>query len=106
MTPGNLPLRKTMCATCPFRRGSPYAHLQADLAASALSEASRICHSTGSGSIGGRTGLPEHLCRGSRDIQLRYMTTVGVIDAATDAAWNRGRRRIGLEVCVVKNPGG
>lgn len=45
-----------MCATCPFRPGSKYADLAPMLAKSALTEASRICHSTEATtpSIGGR----------------------------------------------------
>ena len=67
----NLPLRKTKCATCPFRPSSPYAYLADSLAESAVTERSRICHSTGSGNaINKRTGLPPHLCRGVRDVQL------------------------------------
>ena len=101
----NLPLRKTMCATCPFRAGSPTAYLAADLAASAMTEASRICHSTGSrNAFHERTGLPEHLCRGAREVQLSFMATAGVIDAPTDEAWNVARARIGMAPTVVKDP--
>lgn len=101
----NLPLRKTMCATCPFRAGSPTAYLAADLAASAISEASRICHSTGSNNAFHRqTGLPEHICRGARDVQLRFMAAAGVIDAPTDDAWNEARTRIGMAETVVRDP--
>lgn len=79
--------RKTMCATCPFRAGSPHADLADMLAASAINEASRICHSTGTSAIYGRTGKKPLICRGSRDIQLRVMCALGVISAPTDAAW-------------------
>lgn len=100
-----LPLRKTICKTCPFRPGSPTAYLAADLAASAMTEASRICHSTGSkNAFHEKTGLPEHICRGSRDVQLRYMAAAGVISAPTDEAWDEGRVRIGLPPTVVKDP--
>lgn len=43
-----IPVLKTKCATCPFRKGSPYAFLAPDLANSAMSQASRICHNTAS----------------------------------------------------------
>jgi hypothetical protein len=56
-------LRKTSCATCPFREGSPYAHLREHLERSALLENSRLCHSTGSNAINRRTGKPEAVCR-------------------------------------------
>lgn len=84
-----------MCKTCPFRPGSPYAYLADTLAESALSAASRICHSTG-----GRnaihpkgTGKPARVCRGARDLQLRLMTALKVIDAPTDAAWSKAFAR-------------
>lgn len=79
-----------MCATCPFRPGSPYANLAADLAESALKTTSRICHSTGSNNaINRRTGKPPLLCRGARDIQLKAFAAMGYIEAATDEAWEK-----------------
>lgn len=100
----NLPLRKTMCATCPFRPSSPYRYLKDDLTKSALGEASRICHNTGSTGLLGRTGFPEHLCRGARQVQLKAMAGFGVIKAATDKAWNAGRAAIGLPPTIIKDP--
>lgn len=78
-----------MCATCPFREGSPYAELQGLLAESALTEASRVCHSTGGKNAihPNGTGKPPLLCRGTRDIQLKAMAALGVISAPTDEAW-------------------
>lgn len=68
------------------------------LAESALTEASRICHSTGSNNaINHRTGKPALLCRGARDIQLRHMAAQGVIETATDSAWAKKCRELGLE---------
>jgi len=99
----NIPVRKTKCATCPFRPGSPYAHLKTYLAVAGLSE-SRICHSTGSNGIHKRTGIKDHLCRGSRDVQLETMTTMGVIEEATDEAWNDQRAQIGMKRILVKDP--
>jgi hypothetical protein len=105
MSAGNEPLRKTMCATCPFRPGSPYAYLAPDLTISAMENASRICHSTGSkNAINNRTGLAPHLCRGARDVQLAFMAAMGVIEAATDKAWNTQRVAIGLPRTKIKNP--
>lgn len=98
----DLPVRKTMCQTCPFRHGSKYANLAPALTESAMTEASRICHSTGQNAIHEETGVEEHLCRGARDIQLRYMACAGVISEATDEAWNERRAEIGMcaiEVC-------
>lgn len=92
-----LPVRKTQCATCPFRHGSPYEHLRSDLTMSALSEASRICHSTGSNGINRRTGKPPALCRGARDVQLHYFAAMRLINAPTDEAWNKCAAEIGIQ---------
>lgn len=78
---------KAMCATCPFRPGSPYAGLANDLALSAMTEATRICHSTGRNAINGRTGKKPKACRGARDIQLKLFTSFGILKEPTDAAW-------------------
>ncbi len=83
-----MPLMSTMCPTCPFRDGSPTRYLANDLTISALNEASRICHSTGTNGLKGRTGKPSRLCRGARDIQIKVFYTAGVIAAPTDAAWD------------------
>ena len=99
------PVRKTMCATCPFQPGSLYGYLANDLAMRAISDASRICHSTGkNNAIHKRTGLKPHICRGTRDIQLKVMAAMGAIDAATDEAWNKRRVEIGMNPVVVKDP--
>jgi hypothetical protein len=87
--------RKTMCATCPFREGSPHSNLRSMLEISALSESSRLCHSTGVNALY-RTNKPEQLCRGSRDLQLRVMHGFGVIDAPTDEAWDAKCVELGL----------
>ena len=100
----NLPLRETMCATCPFKAGSPYADLAPMLALSSLSDASRICHSTGANGIHKRTGKEPHLCRGARNVQLEAMFALGVIEAATDEAWNKERVNCGMTLTVTKNP--
>lgn len=83
----NMAVRPTMCATCPYRPGSKYAHIQDELTQSAITEASRVCHSTGSSAIHHRTGKPRKICRGARDIQLKLMVALGVIAEPTDAAW-------------------
>lgn len=101
---GNEPLRETMCSTCPFKEESKYACLKDHLAKSAETEASRVCHSTGSNGIHKRTGLKPHLCRGARDVQLKKMFELGVIDAPTDEAWNAKRVEIGMKPTVVKDP--
>lgn len=85
-----LPVLSEKCGTCPFREGSPYAHLAPDLAMSALTNASRVCHSTGcNNGINRRTGKRPALCRGARDVQIAYFHNSGFIDAPTDEAWYR-----------------
>lgn len=98
MKPKRLPVRDTKCATCPFQKGSPYAYLANDLAQSALADASRICHSTGSSNaINKRTGKPPALCRGARDVQHGYFHSIGFIDAPTDEAWDRKCKEMNIK---------
>lgn len=76
------------CKTCPFRDGSPYEYLREALAESALTEATRICHSTGSNNaINRRTGKPARSCRGARDLQLKMFHEMGFLPEPTDEAW-------------------
>lgn len=94
--PKLLPVRPTKCATCPFRPGSKYAALAPGLALSALGDASRICHSTGSNAINRRTGKPSRLCRGARDVQLAAFHSTGFIAAPTDQAWQAKCKALGI----------
>jgi hypothetical protein len=88
---------KEKCATCPFRKDSQYRYLATDLAKSALSEGSRICHNTGSNNaINRRTGKPASLCRGARDIQLEVFAAAGFIREATDDAWQEKCIEMGI----------
>jgi len=95
--PKLLDVSPTKCATCPFRPGSKYAALAPELAMSALSNSSRICHSTGSNAINQRTGKPPRLCRGARDIQLAAFHSTGFIDAPTDQAWQAKVEALGID---------
>lgn len=95
------PICKRMCGTCPFRKGSPYEHLKPALSQSALTEASRECHSTGSNGVNYRTGKKPKLCRGARDLQLHVFFRLGMIKAPTDAAWAERCRELGLPVPIV-----
>lgn len=99
----DMPVCKTMCETCPFKKGSPYANLAPSLTESAMTVA-RICHSTGSNAINARTGKPEHVCRGARQVQLQMMHRLEVIAEPTDEAWNAERVRIGMKPQEIKNP--
>lgn len=78
-----------MCATCPFREGSEYAYLRDRLTQSALTEATRICHSTGNNPVIKRRNVPPQICRGARDLQLELFTALGILDEPTDEAWER-----------------
>lgn len=91
------PVASECCQTCPFRAGSPNAYLAETLAASALTEASRICHSTGPrNAINPKPGKPARLCRGARDVQLKYFHAIGFIAAPTDAAWRQKLVELGM----------
>ncbi len=101
----NQPVRKTMCPTCPFRPGTKYDYLRADLERSAMTQGSRVCHSTGAdNAINQRTGFPEHICRGARDVQLDQFKNIGFITEATDAAWNDAREKFGFPRQVIQDP--
>lgn len=89
-----LPVQRVMCKTCPWRHGSPYAALIPHLTESALTESNRICHSTGSSGILGDTHKPDKLCRGARNVQLRFFAEIGFLDEPTDAAWNNKIKEI------------
>lgn len=87
-------VQPVMCATCPFRKGSPYASLACYLTEQALTKTNRFCHSTGSSAIKGRTGKPSLVCRGTRDIQLSTFYALKVIEAPTDEAWNNALTKL------------
>lgn len=98
--PTELPIQKQMCATCPFRLGvaEKYARLAGVIGESAMTEATRICHSTGSNNaFHRRTGKPEHVCRGARDLQLQMFHRFGFISAPTDEAWEAKCIELGLK---------
>lgn len=76
-----------MCATCPFRDGSPYAELAPYLTGRALSAENRICHSTGNNPAIKRVKVRSRICRGARQVQLNYFHAIGVIPEPTDKAW-------------------
>lgn len=93
-----LPVCARMCGTCPFKPGSPHQSLAVQLSESALNDRSRVCHHTGAwNALYPRdTGKPEALCRGARDLQLQVFHALGVIDEATDEAWDRKCVELGL----------
>lgn len=93
---GNYPVMMAMCATCPWRDGSPYAYLQNELAMSAITTTNRICHCTGGPNAihDGGTGKAPRICRGARNLQLRMFTSLGLFKEPTDAEWARVAKEI------------
>jgi hypothetical protein len=80
-------VQRAKCSTCPFRQGSPYANLANGLAQSALTTASRYCHSTGVNALNGNTRKRIKICRGARDLQLQLFYRLGFLSEQTDEAW-------------------
>jgi len=82
-------VRKTNCATCPFRE-TGWVEVRQLLMSRAVNEASPICHSTGPKALVPRkkrlSAKPE-VCRGARDFQLNLFYKLGFLDAPTDEAW-------------------
>lgn len=90
-------VRTSLCATCPFREGSPYEDLREYLTIASLKEG-RICHSTGSGNaINEATGKPAAICRGSRDFQLGLFFAMGFLSEPTDEAWSKKCAELGIK---------
>lgn len=99
MSATQLPVRKTNCKTCPFRRKSEggWEEVQPLLAERAILEGTPICHSTGRALVRhDGEKLKAHICRGARDLQLKVFHRLGVITAPTDEAWAAACERLGL----------
>ena len=97
--PADMELMSEMCGTCPFREDSPLKFLRPELERSALTECSRICHSTGGNTVVhplSKTKSKSKLCRGARDAQLRAFHAMGFLDAPTDEAWARKCKELGI----------
>jgi hypothetical protein len=84
-----MPVMRRQCATCPFREGADR-ELRHRIEERVLTSASQTCHHTGT--IHGREDT--HLCRGARDHQLQFFYRLGVIAAATDAAWKKAQAKL------------
>lgn len=88
----NFPTMRSKCATCPFREDVD--GVNTELAATVLNrimEASQVCHHP---VLYGKKQT--HLCRGARDVQLQIFYSLGVIEAATDEAWDKARERLSV----------
>lgn len=97
-----------MCSTCPFSKDSAeeYKAVRGVLGERILSQASHICHQTGSNNaFHRRTGKQPTLCRGARNVQLAAFRATGFIAAATDEAWNVKCVEMGMpEIEIVTEP--
>lgn len=91
-------VRKTKCATCPFIDGSKYEHLRPYLTAASMKEG-RICHSTGGPNAINEegTGKPAEICRGSRELQLKFFCAIGFLKEPTDKAWIEKCKELGIK---------
>jgi len=87
------PVMPQKCSTCPFRVDAsgrhPDVQLVNQIQLRCITEGSQICHHPR------WQGKPEHhLCRGARDYQIQVFHRFGILDAPTDEAWERARKRI------------
>lgn len=77
----DMPVQSHACRTCPFEGEEPIdlepERLQHYTASLVNLEASHLCHSANN----------QKICRGGRNIQLRVLTTMGMIDEPTDEAF-------------------
>lgn len=97
-----LPLQPRSCATCPFIKGSPTAWIAPIIAASAMTEATRICHQTGADNLFYKeTGKPPAACYGARQITLQTMAALGAITEPTEAAWQARCDKEGIRNIVI-----
>lgn len=83
------PVMKSRCSTCPFRTDKRGRHPDPKLVSSimqrAMSQGSHLCHHPRSSNKQTET----HLCRGARDFQLQVFHRLGLLEAPTDAAWQK-----------------
>ncbi len=96
------PLRPMVrnCATCPYVQGG-YEQVRPLLEYRATMIATPICHSTGRNPLCGkanRISKTPRACRGARNQQLARFAKIGFIEAATDEAWEKKAREMGLKV--------
>ena len=76
------PVQAKTCLTCPFEGKEPLqlsANSMAGYVKNLMGEGQHICHSSN------RT----RMCRGGRDLQLRYFYMKGLLSEPTDDAFNK-----------------
>ena len=79
------PVQNKPCKTCPFAGETPLAVSQSDLLSyyeNLLGNGQHFCHSTKNTQI----------CRGGRDIQLKWLCALGMLDEPTDDAFNQAMK--------------
>jgi len=75
------PVQKVPCSSCPFSGDTPLETSPENMMGylnNLLGHGQHICHST-----------DEHICRGGREIQLRWLCAMGMLDEPTDEAFDR-----------------
>lgn len=75
------PVQKSSCRTCPFAGKEPLIISTSNFIEyleNLMGNGQHICHSTS-----------RNICRGGRDIQLRWLCKIGMLDEPTDAAFDR-----------------
>ncbi|MEG4047327.1 hypothetical protein [Microcoleus sp. Pol17_C1] len=75
------PVQQKPCKTCPFSGEKPLPLCPSDLAIyyeNLMGNGQHICHSTNNTKI----------CRGGRDIQLKWLCSIGFLAEPTDEAFN------------------
>lgn len=83
-----MPVMKTACAHCPFEGSHssgllPVAHADYTLSITNY-RAQHVCH----------TSNDKKLCRGGRDLLLKVMRAQGLLDEATDEAFDVKRKEV------------
>jgi len=76
------PVQEKPCKTCPFSGEKPLPLSPSDLVMyyqNLMGNGQHICHSTNNTKI----------CRGGRNIQLKWLCAIGMLDEPTDDAFNQ-----------------
>ena len=75
------PVQQSPCYSCPFAGKKPLEISNKNMVSyidNLFGTGQHICHST-----------QQHICRGGRDLQLRWLCTIGMLDEPTDEAFDR-----------------
>lgn len=84
------PVMASKCVSCPFGPNGDI-DLALKVLERTIGQASQICHHA---SLAGKRDT--HLCRGQRDIQLNMLVAIGALDEATDEAFTKKSRELGV----------